>query len=131
MRGVPVRLFVDDGAAPVEEGVIDVIPARAAKSIPLHARLRNDGYHGITARVLPDALPADDGRSMAVRVLKQVQVLLVDGEAGREGREEDTFFVREALTPVPMEARGRYFIQTRTVTAARLGRHQPSIVLMR
>jgi hypothetical protein len=120
VREVPVRLFVDEGALPVEEAVVDVVPARGSKSVSLHARLRGEGFHAVTARVAGDLLGTDDARSVVVNALKQVRVLLVNGESGREGREEDVYFVREAMQPVGVESRPNYFIQTRTITASEM-----------
>ncbi len=47
-----------------------------------------------------------------------MNVLLVDGNPGAEPRESEVFYLRNALTPVPVELRDRFFIKTRTVTGA-------------
>lgn len=120
VRDVPVRLFADGEATPVDEGVVGSIPPQSTKSISLRLRLGSDGYHLITARIPQDAMAADDERSLVMRVLGEVQVLLVDGDAGRQAQEEDAFFVRHALTPVPEEQQASYFIKTTTISAAEL-----------
>jgi hypothetical protein len=65
-------------------------------------------------------LPADDQRTVAVRAIKEVKVLLVDGEPGREPRDSEVFFLANALVPVPPEAAADYFIKTTTITAPEL-----------
>src|SRR4029079_15967654 len=65
-----------------------------------------------------DRNPADDRREVAVRVIGEINVLLVDGDPGIEPRESEVFFLRNALTPVAPEQREKYFIKTKTVTTA-------------
>src|SRR5262249_43982467 len=94
--------------------------AGGTKSISMFARLRQDGFHSVTARIPGDRLPADDRRSIAVRAVKDVRVLLVDGEPSGEPRDNETFFLRHALAPVPQELVNDYFIKTTAITAADL-----------
>jgi hypothetical protein len=122
VHDVPVRLFVDDSPVAADEARIDALSPHQSHSIALNARVRGDGYHTITARLPKDQLSSDDARSMVVRCLKQVQVLLVDGDPGKEGRDAETFFLREALQPVDPTQRDKYFIQTRTIPIGDLGK---------
>jgi hypothetical protein len=55
-----------------------------------------------------------------LRVIDEVTVLLVDGDPGAEPRDSEVFYLRNALTPVPIELRGQYFIKTKTVSASAL-----------
>jgi hypothetical protein len=63
--------------------------------------LKSEGGHSVTAEIDHDRLPADDTRTVAVRALSQVRVLVVDGEPQGGGREAETFYLRHALLPVP------------------------------
>jgi len=119
IRDVRVSLHVNSDP-PSEEGTIAEIPAGSAKSLSLFAKLRTEGFHAVTARIAEDRLPADDQRTVVVRALKEVRLLLVDGEAGREPREAETFFLRHALVPVPATMAEGYFVKVKTVTAAEL-----------
>jgi hypothetical protein len=119
VRDVRVSLHVDNDP-PSEEGTLPEIPAGSAKSLSLFAKLRTEGFHGVTARLTPDRLTADDERTIVVRALREVRVLLVDGDPGREPRESETFFLRHALVPVPPTEAGNYFVKVRAVTAAEL-----------
>ena len=122
-RDTRVALNVD-GEPPTDEFTIASIPSGATKSISLFAKLRTEGFHSVTARIPEDRLPADDKRSVVVRAIKEVRVLLVDGEPGNEPRESETYFLQHALTPVPTDALPDYFIKTTTITAVELSQVQ-------
>lgn len=118
-RHARVSLSVD-GQPPSDEFTIDSLPPGATKGLTLFARLREDGFHSISARISEDRLPADDQRTIAVRAIKEVRVLLVDGDPGNEPRESEVFFLRNALVPVPAESAPEYFIKPAIITAAEL-----------
>ena len=65
-------------------------------------------------------MPADDHRTVAVRAIKEVKVLLVDGDPGNEPRDSEVFFLQNALVPVPPDAAAEYFIKTAILTAPEL-----------
>ena len=103
--GVAVSLAIDD-EPPADEQTLDAIPAGGTpKTISLFATFREPGFHTVTARLHADRCPFDDQRSLALRVIDEVNVLLVDGEPGAEPRESEVFYLRNALTPVPVEMR--------------------------
>jgi hypothetical protein len=116
-RDVKVTLNVNDDP-PIDEAAIDNVPAGAAKSVSLFAKLRSEGYHTVTARVPDDRLPADDRRTIAVHVTREVRILLLDGDPGREPRDSETFFLRNALQPVPAAERQQHFVKVTTITPA-------------
>src|SRR5262245_34148220 len=118
-RNTRVSLSVD-GEPPTDEFSIDTLPAGATKNVTMFAKLRTEGFHSVTARIAEDRLPADDQRTVAVRAIKEVKVLLVDGEPGNEPRESEVFFLKNALVPVPPDAAPDYFIKTSSVTAPEL-----------
>lgn len=120
---VRVTLGLNDEMAS-DEALIDRIPAGEARSVSLFARLRGDtasSYHSVTVAVAtPDALPADDARTIAVRALNGVNILLVDGDAGAAPLERETFFLEHVLKPVPPAEQDRYFIRTRRISPLEL-----------
>lgn len=118
-RDVRVTLSVD-GEPPSAEFAVPVVGAGESKSVSLFTKLRTEGYHSVTARIPPDRQPADDHRTVVVRALKEVRVLLVDGEPGAEPRENETFFLRNALVPVAPEDAPNFFIKPTRVTLAEL-----------
>jgi hypothetical protein len=121
MRNVPVKLAVNTDP-PSEETVIESIAPGASKNVSLFARFKAEGLHTVTAKLPNDAQPADDSRTMVVRVLKQVQVLVADGGAtGRDESDTKSYFIREALQPVPPAVRDQFYIQVKTIDAQGAG----------
>jgi hypothetical protein len=109
-----------DNEPPSDEFTIDSLPPGGSKSVSLFAKLRVEGFHSIAARIPEDRLPADDKRTLAVRAIKEVRVLLVDGDPGTEPRDSETFFLRHALIPVPSSEQPNYFIKAARITAPEL-----------
>lgn len=109
-----------DNEPPSDEFTIDSLPPGGSKSVSLFAKLRAEGFHSIMARIPEDRLPADDKRTLAVRAIKEVRVLLVDGDPGSEPRDSETFFLRHALIPVPSSEQPNYFIKATRIAAPEL-----------
>ena len=77
----------------------------------------------MTARIPPDRIPADDSRTVAVRVIDRARVLLVNGQLTDTASGQSQggmLYLRNALTPVPPAEVGRYYIQVQTITPAEL-----------
>lgn len=106
--------------APVDEASIESIPPGATRSVSLFARLREEGYHAVEARLPGDRVPADDRRPLVVRGVKRVRVLLVDGEPGVEPRDAETYFLRNALVPVSRNEQEQHFVAVDVVDVATL-----------
>ena len=106
-----------DNEPPSDEFTIDSLPPGGSKSVSLFAKLRAEGFHSVVARIPEDRLPVDDKRTLAVRAIKEVRVLLVDGDPGNEPRDSETFFLRHALIPVPASEQPNYFVKTVRITA--------------
>jgi hypothetical protein len=115
VRDVRVSLSADN-EPPSDEFTIDSLPPGGSRSISLFSKLRTEGFHSIVARIPEDRLPADDRRTLAVRALKEVRVLLVDGEPGAEARDSETFFLRHALIPVAPGEQQNYFVKAVRLT---------------
>jgi hypothetical protein len=118
-RDVAVRLSVD-GEAPCDEGVIDSIPPGGARQLALFTKFGTAGYHTVTGGINADHLPADDQRTLAVRALDDVRVLLVTADTSTDPAENATFYLRNALTPVAPADLDSYFIKTKTITPGEL-----------
>jgi hypothetical protein len=118
-KNVQVGLGIDD-EPPGDDATIDSIPPGESKKISLYATFREAGFHSVAARLPADRNPADDQRALAVRVIGEINVLLVDGDPGIEPRESEVFYLHNALTPVPPEQREKYYIKTKTISPAEL-----------
>ncbi len=118
-RDIRVGIGIDN-EPPSDEFTIVSLPPGGSKSISLFARLRTEGFHSVTARIPEDRLPADDKRMLAVRAIREVRVLLVDGDPGTEPRDSETFFLRHALTPVPSSEAANYFVKVTRILAPEL-----------
>jgi hypothetical protein len=95
-RDVRVRLKVDaDNTA--DETSIPLIPRQDSRSVSLFAKLHGAGYHTVTAAIPPDRLPADDSRTIVVRAIGTVKVLLIDGNPGFSPRESSVFFLKNVF----------------------------------
>ena len=114
-----VSLHVDS-EPPSDEFTIASITPGSSKSVSLFARFRTEGFHTVAARLPGDRFPADDSRTLAVRAIREVRVLLVDGQPGSEPRESETYFLRNALVPVPSEGASDYFIKATTILTPEL-----------
>lgn len=119
VKDLPVRLSVDN-EPPSEQVNVAALEPGETRSVAMYARIAKEGMHSITARIPHDQLPRDDERSLLVRVIPKVHVLLVDGKAGRGPRDCESFFLQEALQPVEPMLREKFFIQTRVISAGEL-----------
>lgn len=111
-----VSLMVDGTSA--DEVTIPNIPPGGTRSVPLNTRLKSEGWHNITVRIPADRFPGDDARTLAVRAIREIRVLMVDGEPGSEPRESETFFLGHALVPVSAEEAEQYYVKTSTIAPA-------------
>jgi hypothetical protein len=115
-RDVRVTLSVDGGPA-VDETTIDSINPGGTRALTMFAKMKDVGTHAVTASLAPDRLPTDDTRSVAVRAISKVKVLLVDGDPGREPRDSETFFLRNALQPVAPSDLENYYVKVTVLNA--------------
>ncbi|MFA6544242.1 MAG: BatA domain-containing protein [Limisphaerales bacterium] len=118
-RDVRVSLLVDGASA--DDVTIPNIPPGGTRSVPLNTRFKTEGWHSITARIPADRFPGDDARTLAVRAIREVRVLMVDGEPGTEPREAETFFLGHALVPVPVDEAEQYYVKTSTIVPSDMG----------
>jgi hypothetical protein len=119
VENVKVSIQVDDGAV-ADSVVIPEVPPGQTRNASLFARLETEGWHSVAAKIGQDQLPFDDQRVLAVRGIKELQALLIDGDPGDEPREAETFFLRHAMTPVPFAEKADYFIKPRVATTAEI-----------
>jgi hypothetical protein len=115
VQNVTVGLSID-GQPPGDQAVITLIPPGQSRRVSLFGKPGAAGFHTITAQLPPDHLAADDRRTIVVRSIDEVRVLLVAGSMGATPREGDAFFLEHALAP----SGPNDFIKTRTISASDL-----------
>ncbi|MBL50160.1 MAG: hypothetical protein CMP28_14605 [Roseibacillus sp.] len=116
---VPVRLRVD-GQPMGDPWIIDQLNAGSSESATLYATLPSAGFHRVTVALEADGVPFDDERTVIIRGMNEVRVLLVDGDPRAEDRESETFFLRHALAPVSEGMRGSYPVKPSIVKVSDL-----------
>ena len=92
---------------PRDQMAIPSVKAGETTSVSLYTSLEEEGYHSIRA-AFPDpskydGLAADNQRQLVVRAVKEVPVLIVDGDQGDEEsapiRDHESFYLERALSP--------------------------------
>jgi hypothetical protein len=115
---VRVRLLVN-GETASDQATIDALKAGESKSVSMFVRVDEPGGVAVSAAIDPDRLPADDTRTVAVRVTDRVNVLVVNGNSGAGGRDADGFYLLNALAPLGTAATD-YFIKADATSASDL-----------
>lgn len=116
---VPVKILVD-GQASGNPWIIEELGPGRSETATLYTALPGPGYHRVTVALEGDKAPFDDRQTVVMRARDEVNVLLVDGEPGAEDRDSETFFLREALAPVPPAERSSYPVKPRVVSGSNL-----------
>jgi len=97
VSGVAVDLREDGAERP---GVrIGDIPAGGTVTQRFDVRFQSAGSHVVEARLPPDALGADNVRSLSLDVADRIDVLIIDGDPRGGARNGDAFYLATALAP--------------------------------
>ena len=117
---IPVQLTIDSN--PVGEPVeIESLPSGASRTLTMFAQLPSPGIHELAVSIPGnDAFPADDRRVLVVRAIEKERALLVDGLPSRDPTDAATFFLENALVPVPPELEDSFFLGADRITVAGL-----------
>lgn len=119
VQNIRVSLHTDN-EPPSDEFTLPTLGTGESKGVALFTKLRTEGIHSVHATLNEDRLPADNQRTLAVRAVKQIRVLLVDGDPGGGSRTSATFFLRHALNPVPADQLASYFIKLQSISTTDL-----------
>ncbi|MES2921364.1 MAG: BatA domain-containing protein [Verrucomicrobiota bacterium] len=112
--GVRVTLAVDDGA-PVDEAMLDTVEPGKSRVIRLNSRFPKPGYYTLRAAIPADRMPVDNERAVAVHVIDQMNVAIVEGTAARSKESRDAYFLANALAPVAPSRRADYYLKIEAV----------------
>lgn len=100
---------------PIDEALVPRIEPGGTATVELFASFRDSGCHTVTASIPADALAADNQRSLAVSVVKQLSALVVEAGARADG-----FFLVNALAPVPAVEAPRFYLRPAAGSSASL-----------
>lgn len=114
-REVRATLHVNGGPA-VDDAVIDVLAPGESRRLTFFGRLPGAGYQSVTVRLPGDRLSSDDERTLVVRTVDTVRVLVVDGDPESNA----AFLLRHALQPVAPDLAAGYFLQPRVIAPGQL-----------
>jgi hypothetical protein len=124
VEAVKVSLAIDEGQT-VGEAVIPSIAAGATQSVNLVVNFPSPGPHTVTATIPPDAFSQDNQRTLALEVVSQMSVLIVEGSEADSTMDRDGYFLSKALVPLPRDRAAQYYLG---VKFAKAGRLDPSML---
>lgn len=116
---VRVALHAGDDR-PAAERVVSSLPPGGRAVVEFTHLATEPGFLPLSVRLAPDALAADDARSLVVHVSSGVRVLLVEGPPPEPGARRPGFFLARAIVPVPAIRREAFPVRLRRVAAERL-----------
>jgi hypothetical protein len=89
------------------------------RKVTFECAFPREGLIPIEVRLPADALPQDDVRHLAVRVLPPQRLLLVRPEADTQGRDSrDDLFLRSALNPLNRSQGSTFIVESRSTSEA-------------
>ena len=109
---VTATLFLDD--KPVDQRVLDRVPAGETRSVPLFARFDRTGTARLGVRLGPDPLLTDNERFLVATVREHVRILCVDGDPSDKPYRGETGYLVTAL--VPRRGAGRSSLEVKTIS---------------
>ena len=115
VTGLHVALSID-GGTPVSDTPVPSLASGATHFASLVVSLPDPGPHTITATIPSDAFQADNQRTLAVEVVRRMEILLVDGAPSESAMDSDTFFLANALLPFSQEEAARSYLEMKTIT---------------
>jgi hypothetical protein len=122
VRQLQVGLAVDGAQDGADMQTIAELPPGEKQVVTLSARFEKPGLHVVTGFLGADDLPGDNYLDRVVLVRDKVRVLVVDGNLNlREPSQASSYFLVNALTPVPEDKKADYFLQAEVITPRQAG----------
>ncbi|MDR1190987.1 MAG: BatA domain-containing protein [Verrucomicrobiales bacterium] len=117
---VRATLKLDDGTVLDEKAVPQIEPG-ATQFVDFIVNFFTPGFHTLTVEIPPDAFPADNRRTLALKVTARAKALVAEGNASAdEPADRDGYFLANALVPLPRDQAARYYLELVFANAARL-----------
>jgi len=114
-KSITVSLRVGDANGTVNDVFIPTLEAGATRAFPFLITLDRPGLHTVRATIMDgDRLPADNRRSIVVNALKQISVLIVNGDPKDDYFKDETKVLETALAPAVRGKEADFYIRTVT-----------------
>jgi len=114
-KSITVSLRVGDANGTVNDVFIPTLEAGATRAFPFLITLDRPGLHTVRATIMDgDRLPADNRRSIVVNALKQISVLIVNGDPKDDYFKDETKVLEAALAPAVRGKEADFYIRTVT-----------------
>ena len=112
---VTVSLRVGGPGGTVSDVVIPSLAAGTTQAFPFLITLERPGLHTVSATIKGgDRLPADNRRRIVINALKQVNVLVVNGDPKDDFFDDETKVLEAALAPAARGKEAEFYIRTVT-----------------
>lgn len=106
VRDIRMTARVDRGSPQAEE-LVSEMGAGEERNVVLNVKLDQPGFHTIEVNTPPDRIPADNTRALAVQTLDRPNILVVSDERAKGSGPSSSFFLSQALLPIPREQLSR------------------------
>ena len=114
-KAITVSLRVGDANGTVNDVFIPALEAGSTQAFPFLITLDRPGLHTVRATIMDgDRLPADNRRSIVVNALKQISVLVVNGDPKDDYFKDETKVLETALAPAVRGKEADFYIRTVT-----------------
>ncbi len=105
-----------DGTTPAGTATIPLIGSGETQGVTIPVSFATPGPHCITASIPLDGFSADNQRTAAVEVIRRMDVVIAQSEAGEQGG----FFISRALVPIAPEQASHYYLAPQFMLPAEL-----------
>jgi len=114
-KAITVSLRVGDANGTVSDVFIPTLEAGSTQAFPFLITLDQPGLHTVRATIMDgDRLPADNRRSIVINALKQISVLVVNGDPEDDYFKDETKVLEAALAPAVRGKEADFYIRTVT-----------------
>ena len=117
--GVHLALALD-GDAPVSDTVLPTLAPGGGQVTNLVVSFPTAGPHTLTATVPSDAFQEDNQRTLAVNVIRRMNILLLEDGAADTKMDRDSFFLANALLPFSHDQALRSYLEVKFGTLGHL-----------
>ena len=114
-KAITVSLRVGDANGTVSDVFIPALEAGSTQAFPFLITLDRPGLHTVRATIMDgDRLPADNHRSIVINALKQIRILVINGDPKDDLDKDETRQLEEAMAPAARDKKADFYVRTVT-----------------